>query len=228
MSASFPIFGVRFRARARARARARSIGYTVVEVLSAMTLFAIGAAGVISMQKVTIQGGSDARRFDVATNIANEWLFRFQRDSMFWTLPNASKPTETNLLTATRWLKDVSTVANNLWYSPTIPSSGNEGGLSPAFDIFGHDMPTASTTIEHMFCTQYRLQWIADPGAAVPNVNMKLGALIRVEVRVFWSRLDKQPIGNCASLPLPPNDATAPNYYHFVYATTAIRQNPDK
>ena len=50
--------------------RAHARGYTAVEVLMAMTLFAIGAAGVISMQKVTMQGGEDARRTSSCRSVA--------------------------------------------------------------------------------------------------------------------------------------------------------------
>lgn len=199
--------------------RRRRYGYTVVEVLSAMTLFAIGAAGVISMQRVTIQGGTDARRFDVAANIANEWASRLQRDSMFWTRPNAAFPTTSNLSTNTKWLKDTPTD----WKTPAIPAAGAEGGLSPAFDAYGRDLPAASTTVEHMYCVQYRLQWIADPGP-----NMMPGALIHADIRVFWARLDRQPIADCTVLNPSPDDATAAQHYHFVYLTTAIRQNPDR
>ena len=75
------------------RQRKGERGYTVVEVMSAMTLIAIGAAGVIGMQRVTIQGGMDARNFDVATNIAREWQSRLQRDAALnWTAPNALTP----------------------------------------------------------------------------------------------------------------------------------------
>jgi prepilin-type N-terminal cleavage/methylation domain-containing protein len=69
--------------------RGAARGYTVVEIMSAMTLFAIGAAGVVGMQRVTVQGGYDARRFDTATNIAREWQHRLQRDSAYWTEPNS-------------------------------------------------------------------------------------------------------------------------------------------
>jgi hypothetical protein len=106
---------------------------------------------------------------------------------------------------------------------PAIPSSGAERGISPAFDVYGRDLPTASATDEHMYCVQYRLNWIADPTA-----NMIPGALIHAEVRVFWARLDRQPIGDCSSVVPSPDAANAPQHYHFVYLTTAIRQNPDQ
>src|SRR4029078_5845168 len=64
--------------------------YTAVEVLSALTLLAIGAAGVIGMQRVTLQGSEDARRFDVGGVLAKEWWPRLQRDSTHWTQPNAT------------------------------------------------------------------------------------------------------------------------------------------
>ena len=72
----------------------------------AMTLFAIGAAGVIGMQRVTIQGGFDARRFDTGTNIAREWEHRLQRDSAFWTEPNSVVTGNINL-NKTLWLNNV-------------------------------------------------------------------------------------------------------------------------
>lgn len=195
--------------RRHARGRQTARGYTIVEVMSAMTLFAIGAAGVISMQRVTIQGGTDARRFDVASNIANEWTYRLQRDSMFWTQPNPAFPTTSNI-SATRWLSRIGTAG---WQNPGIPGT-NYAGVSAAADVFGRDLPP---TEPPMFCTQMRLQWIADPGA-----SMLMGALIRAEVRVIWARLDSPEIASCDGL----NPDATPNAYHFVYATTVIRQNP--
>lgn len=188
-------------------------GYTVVEVLSAMTLFAIGAAGVISMQRVTIQGGDDARRMDVATNLAHEWTARLQRDSMFWTKPNSL---DQNLnINETQWLVDCPTGA---WKKITTTGPGNTGN----FDLFGQDRPANSG--DHIFCAQYRLSWIQSPGGGVPY---RIGASMLAEVRVFWARLDNPIIKDCtATLTVDPDGTNGPNYYHFVYATTAIRPNP--
>lgn len=200
--------------------RARVRGYTAVEVLSAMTLFAIGAAGVIGMQRVTVQGGEDARRFDMATNIANEWTARLQRDAMFWTMPNASNPLVSNI-DDTRFIKQVATCSTN-WCLPgtTLPSAGSEPGMSPAFDSFGRDRPQNSG--DHMYCVQYRLQWIAPPG---PANNPSLTAIMRAEVRVFWARLELNTINNCAAPAIDPDGADGPKSYHFIHATTAVREN---
>lgn len=224
------------------RSKRSSRGYTAVEVLIAITLFAIGAAGVIGMLKVTIQGASDARRFDIATNIANEWVARLQRDSMFWTLPNAANPTlglgtQPGELGATQWLKDIATCngATNggAFCTPnanTIPNGATVGGLSSAFDVVGRDVNASE---EHFFCAQYRMAWISPPtnsgscagptgsGACCPGPELCLTALMRADVRVFWKRQEYGAIPNCATAT---PDAT-PNEYHFVYATTSIREN---
>lgn len=198
-------------------------GYTAVEILSAMTLFAIGAAGVIGMQRVTIQGGQDARRLDIATNIAHEWTARLQRDSMSWTLPSNKNRTTENLSTATRWIKNVSLGACNPpnFCNPPLPAPGGEAGFSPAFDIFGRDRPTGSG--DHTFCVQYRLWW-GRPLGNPPVLNEQ--ATIHADVRVLYSRLEQNPIGDCSNPVvngITPNDANANTVYHFVYASTAVR-----
>jgi prepilin-type N-terminal cleavage/methylation domain-containing protein len=184
-------------------------GYTVVEVLSALTLFAVGAAGVIGMQRVTIQGGADARNFDIATNIAREWQHRLQRDALQWTSPNAINTTSN--IDNTYWL-DSSNI-DNTWRVPIAgPGGAGQSGYSAAFDLLGHDIDPAST--DHVFCVQYRLNWITAQAAANPTIT----ALIRAEIRVFWSRLEYGP-ANCAST------TPATTQHHFVYVTTAIREN---
>jgi len=194
-------------------------GYTAVEVLFAMTLFAIGAAGVISMQKVTIQGGEDARRYDIATNIAHEWTQRVQRDAMYWTQPNAFQPLTENI-GSTRWLKDVNrAVCNDATYcTPVVPGDPPEG-MRSFFDQWGRDREPGSN--DHVYCVQYRMQWIVPLGTA-PNLSMS--AEIRVELRVFWARLDRNPINDCTAA--TPDAANANQLYHFEHFVTAVRHTP--
>jgi prepilin-type N-terminal cleavage/methylation domain-containing protein len=205
-------------------ARHHRRGYTAVEVLSAMTLFAIGAAGVIGMQKVTIQGGQDARRLDVATNIAHEWTARLQRDAMSWTLPSNKNRTTQNLTTHTRWLSQVGMgpCTPPSYCTPPTPAAGGEAGFSPAFDIFGRDRP--SGTADHAFCVQYRLWWGRPLGNA-PNFFEQ--ASIHADIRVFWSRLELSPIGDCSSPTISPDAANANEVYHFIYASTVVRSSQE-
>lgn len=194
-------------------------GYTAVEVLSAMTLLAIGASGVIGMQRVALQGGEDARRFDIGMSIANEWCSRLQRDATQWTKPNAAELDVINL-NDTRFLQFVTTCATAFCNPPSVAAS-TAPGMSGSFDTFGRDLASAGS--DSTYCAQYRLQWIATPGVSAP---FNPSALMRAEVRVFWSRLDRNPIGTCASA--TPDAANANELYHFVYATTAIRENASR
>jgi len=199
--------------------RASTRGYTAVEVLMAMTLFAIGAAGVIGMQRVTIQGGEDARRFDMATNIANEWLARLQKDASFWrTEPDMTKP-DTMGFNSTTWLKNIDGCANQFCIIP-MPTGPTSEGLSPAFDVFGRDLP--SGTADAYYCVQYRLTWIAAPGTSPYSRPLKPSSIMRAEVRVYWNRLEKEPVKDCATP--PPELIPANPTYHMVYAATSLRE----
>ena len=196
------------------RRASRRRGYTAVEVLVALTLFSIGAAGVIGMLRATAQGNADARRFDIATSLANEWCARLRRDSMGWTQPNPANPAS-NLTTTTVWLKDATSLspvlpgtlaANVSWIMPPTPAPFY--GSSPAFDVLGRELGSNNPPF---FCVNYRLDMV------------QLDATIRAEVRVFWPRFEQNPPATCDVAVA--NALNAPQLYHFVYATTLVRRN---
>src|SRR5579859_3211269 len=75
------------------RARlSRGRGFSVVAVLISMTVLAIGASAVMSMQKATVQGDMDARETDIANAIARTWVERLQRETLRWTVPSSIPP----------------------------------------------------------------------------------------------------------------------------------------
>jgi prepilin-type N-terminal cleavage/methylation domain-containing protein len=201
----------------------RSRGYTAVEVLVAMTLFAIGAAGVIGMLKVTVQGTQDARRMDIATHLAHTWTARLERDSTFWTQPNREFPNVHNLA-QTRWLNDVNNAACNANYcNPTFApaDAASAAGSGWAFDYLGRDRWNGSG--DHEYCMQYQLNWISPIGAANP---LNQDAIMRAEIRIYYARLEGRQVTDCAAPTVSPNDALqAPRTYHFVHAATSIREN---
>jgi prepilin-type N-terminal cleavage/methylation domain-containing protein len=204
-------------------------GYTVVEVLMAMTVMAIGSAAVITMQKTSVTGNLDARRADVANSIARTWVERLQRDSMQWTLPGPESAA--NNLANALIVANVS-AAPGQWFLPTQEMNLNGGTetMSPGFDILGRDLAQSLLTTAD-FCVNVRLTWLSPAGSPQD--------LIRADVRVLW------PIGIANSLPGFCNAATAtlidpntdpgakraagadPNQpvFHTLYTTTTLREN---
>lgn len=193
-----------------ARTTRRSRGYTAIEVMLSMAILAIGAAGVISMQRGAIQGNVDARRLDMANSIAREWVERLRRDSMMWTLPNQANLANNNIAQAVL-LANI----DGQWHLPSqrIGNTAVDGTPvnSPGFDILGFDQTALATNTNVMFCVNTRMTVL------VP------GSLIRAEVKVFYPRgLDVTPAtGFCAADPAT-DDTTL---YHYVYAVSAIRKN---
>jgi prepilin-type N-terminal cleavage/methylation domain-containing protein len=205
----------------------RARGYTAVEVLMGMTLLSIGAAAVISMQRGAVQANLEARKLDMANAIAREWVERLRRDATLWTLPSAINSVGNNYANAkllSTYLQYGNTTANSNWSYPDIylQTAAAPDGVSIGFDILGRDL--AVTDIQGsstkpsaaVFCVHVRLNWLV------------VNSLIRAEVRVVWPRLIDQGANTVDWCSKGNSDAITgdTNHYHFVYAATAIRQNP--
>lgn len=192
--------------------------YTILEVMIALTLITVGVSGVVAMQKVTTVANRDARNLATANQIARTWLDRLRTEAVAWNIPGPSMPNGSDLALDTTWLQQVDNAAG--WFQPEIVA--NVGG--PAFDMHGTDISEEGD--EPTYCTNIRLQWLyGPPGIAPPPY------LIRAEVRVFWLREGGGGLlGGMDSLCDPAADTNAigaaTENFHFVYATSAIKQNP--
>lgn len=191
-------------------------GYTAVEVLMAMTIMAIGAASVISMQKASIQGNLDARKTDIATSIARAWIERIQRDAMQWTTPGPTNPVAPPGNLSAALVLNAASAAPGTWILPSqYIASTSTPPISPGFDILGRDLASADLATA-LFCTNVRLTWLT------PN------QLARVDVRVLWPRgiSNSAPAGGFCDTTTAAVAAPDPLVYHSVYLTTAVRGNP--
>lgn len=199
---SAPFFSTAQRRMARRRARSR--GYNAVEVLMAMTIFAIGAGGVISMQKTSVQANYDARTLDVATTLTRTWQERLARDAMSWKAPGA--------LTSTTYLNNNVQNANNslTWFVPTATTPLLGG--SPAFDLLGRDVEINAANM--IFCTQIRLEWLGTTQT-----------LIRAEVRVVWPRANAAPIATCSQAAVQAAVGNVNAMPHVLSTVTSLRVN---
>ena len=182
-----------------------------------MTVMAIGAAAVISMQRASMQGNLDARKTDVANSIARTWVERLQRDAMQWTQPGPTNRGGNNLATAQ--LLSAGLANPGAWFLPNQYLANNPP-WSPGFDILGRDLPTLGP---ELFCVGVRMTWLAQPNPAAG-----IGALIRADVRVLWLRgISSNPttgkVCDAVTIPTPPLD---PTVYHAIYVTTALQGNP--
>ncbi|MFO0663666.1 MAG: prepilin-type N-terminal cleavage/methylation domain-containing protein [Polyangiaceae bacterium] len=180
-------------------------GYSMIEVLSAITIFGVGAAGVIAMQRTSIKGNYDARALDQATSITREWNERLRRDAAFWTVP-ATLPTEAQWLTTSN-VALANAASLPAWFTPTVPAA-SPAGLSPAFDLLGRDLTFAEATgtnSQAVFCTQIRLQ----------RIN---ASLIRSEIRVSWMRAG-------GTLSCQPGFAVDDTLHRTLYVVNTMRGN---
>ncbi|MEJ7731675.1 MAG: prepilin-type N-terminal cleavage/methylation domain-containing protein [Polyangiaceae bacterium] len=144
--------------------RALARGYTAVEVTVALALLAIGASGVIALQKITLQSVTNARNIATANQIAVTWAERLRADAAMWNNPITGSD-----LSDTTWLK-LSSPPPGAWL---VPTSTSPGGSAWA-DIEGRDIYPGTGGLG-AFCTHLRMVRIYP-------------SLIRAEVRVFWRR----------------------------------------
>jgi hypothetical protein len=174
--------------------------------LMAMTVMAIGAAAVMSMQKASMQGNLDARKMDIANSITRTWVERLQRDAMQWTIPGPSQPVGSNFATAQLLSGNVT----GQWFLPTQYVGS---GVSPGFDILGRDLATTDLPTA-LFCANLRLTWLTP-------------TLIRADVRVLWPRgiSGAPPVGGLCTTAVAALTTPDPTVYHAIYAVTGIQEN---
>jgi len=122
-------------ARPRRRARPQVRAYTVIEVLMAMTVLAIGGAGVITMQKTSVSGNVEARKADIANSIGRMWIERLRQDAMGWTTPTATN-SASNIGNTTYLNGNVGTGPAPAWFVPATTVSPGDGTatMSAGFD----------------------------------------------------------------------------------------------
>jgi prepilin-type N-terminal cleavage/methylation domain-containing protein len=210
----FPVVGCGRRERRSAR------GYTVIEILLSLTVLAIGAAAVMSMQKASVQGNVDARKTDIANAIAREWMDRIRRDSTQWTVSTPATSADGGGGTSNFTNASLLGHAGTGWFLP-VDYVSNTPPISPGFDFLGNDIAPASALTGAAFCVHLSETWLVNNPSA-PQDN-----LLRVDLRVVWSRgLD---LNNSVPAPCDATIAAEPNpnpvLYQTLYMTTAVREN---
>jgi prepilin-type N-terminal cleavage/methylation domain-containing protein len=167
----------------------RSRGFTLIEVMMALTVLSIGVVGIIALERATIVTNVDGRQMTTASSIGRTWFDRLQADSTSWNHP--SRYSTTSDLADTLWLKSY----NTGWMLP----SGTLGTVnySYAFDINGNDVLPGSAE-DIIYCTNVRLtSLLEDIGCLTGGCASTTPYLMRAEIRVYWKK-NRSPITVCA------------------------------
>ena len=176
-------------------------GYTLVELMMAIAVFAIGVMGIAAMQKITLSSNLHAKKLATATHIAQSWQERLAADGSLWLAgaPNASN---------TQWLNG----PNGNWVRAP-QDAGNTFG--PSFGPLGEYISNAN---QAYFCVNLRLSSMNSGGTTLPG-----NGLVRSEVLVFWPREGREPaVPYCAGT----NVAINADNFHYIHNVSAVRQNP--
>ncbi|MEP7052687.1 MAG: type II secretion system protein [Pseudomonadota bacterium] len=191
-------------------------GYTAVELMMAISIFGVGVAGIISMEKVTAVSNAHAKNLAIASHIAEAWLDNLANEGTQWNHPTTGDLLS-DLNNDTIWLRQVSTTQDAAanWFLPLYSGALNFG---PAFDALGNPVNVALNPGAVAFCSHLRLSYLYQPGA---DGN----GLIRAEVRVFWLRDGQTFAGDFCAAGAVPNINGNATAFHFVQKISAIREN---
>jgi hypothetical protein len=187
-------------------------GYTVVELMMSLAVFATGVTGVIAMERATVTSNQLSKNVAIANGIAQAWLSALAADATLWT--------STSDVSRTNWLATIAT-ADDLWQLPTYNTTLQ---LGPQFDGFGS--PVQANGI---FCAQMRLTWLYGDKSAQQATGVLGNGVIRTEVRVFWPRDDSVRVSNdCTNGAQATVSAVTTGLqtgmYHVVLQAGAVRQ----
>lgn len=150
-------------------------GFTILEVLVAVLVMAIGIVGILGMQTVAVQSNRVSYDARMATELAETTLERLKRDALEWTT-SGLWPANTSLA----WGMN----APGTWRLPPA-TDGPGGGATPTWNDMGIANVLDSrigTGMERFaerntrYCVQYRMDWVRNP------------SLVRAYVRVLWPR----------------------------------------
>jgi type IV pilus assembly protein PilV len=165
-------------------------GFTILEVLIAVLVLAIGFIGILGMQSVAIQTSRASSDIRVATEIAETTMERMQRDAQMW--GQTGSPGDWG---PGAWLNSALTEAgtgNFAWPPRPAGTSGRE----PAFNGLGLAQQDTTpspdfTNRNNRFCVDYQTDWLRGATFA------------RITVRVRWPRNgdgEAAVLNNCGNL----------------------------
>jgi type IV pilus assembly protein PilV len=199
--------------------RAARRGYTIIELVMSLSVLAIGASGVIAMQKVAISSNRHAKEMAIASRIAEGWADQLALDGSVWTINAANAST----IASTTWLNLANPTQTVDWFGPAYDPLRNYGA---AFGALGNPIDPGLQPQLIRFCSQLRFAYLHS--ATAPTAGH---GVIRAQIRVFWQAEDASVQVHAAatstSCQIAPSDfASLLPGMNVIYLTTSVAQSP--
>ena len=200
-----------------AREQSLRPGYTMIEVMMGMAVLAVGATGIVALQKTAALGTVTSRNLTNATSVSRSVIEMAESEAGTWTGNTApGLPTGDWLGTA---------LANpDVWVRP------NWSGFSLDLEPLNVTAPTAPVA----YCTQVRASWLGNPNPGPGNTG---ATAVLLEVRTLFARAPRDVDDECAAAPSTVTAlfggtdqtygtiARNENEYGLVQLTTVLRRN---
>ncbi len=191
--------------------RRRNEGYTLIEIMIAIAVFAAGAVAILALQTASTHGNLEARQMSTASDIASSWIERLHRDTLLWNVGGPGVAFTAASLARTSYLQRVSDPGSAPeWIVPPLAA-----GDRASYDHFGQPTGIAA---EMRFCVNVRLQWVY------------VGQAMRADVRVWYPRSAEtartSDLVGCAPAADPDALTGRMRDLRMVYASTVLRWVP--
>lgn len=165
-------------------------GYTMVEVMMGLSVLAIGATGIIAMQKYALMGTMTSRNVMNATNIAASSIEKMSSEAAIWA-DNGTQDT-----VAMPWLGPALNTPN-VWVVPPDGAALIDG---TPLDIATIDL-AANPVTPVGYCTHVRAELVGNKNAIPPSDPLLGGTdstdIARVEVRTFFAKSGRNIACEC-------------------------------
>ena len=190
--------------------RAAQGGFTIIEILIAVVVSAIGFAAIFSMQISTMQGNIAARENAAAVNLAERMAEELRTEAYAWTGNTLPGP---RLSAAPGVWHTITDVPAGLGRDPRGGLPVDQNGMP-----FQGDDPVGSGLVRQRFCIHY---WI-NPLTAAYN------GILNGRVRVLWPRDTLNPLSVAQVCTQAGAAAFADDVSRFVSLTipVTIRRHP--
>lgn len=165
-------------------------GYTMVEVMMGLSVLAIGATGIIAMQKYALMGTMTSRNVMNATNIAGSSIEKMSAEAAIWENNGPQDPLEMP------WLGPALNNPNQ-WVVPPDGAALIDG---TPLDISTIDLAGNPVTPVG-YCTHVRAELVGNRNAIAPGDPLLGGTdstdIARVEVRTFFAKSGRNIACEC-------------------------------